>query len=125
MQIRHFTVDEANEILPEIDTLMEKLQARRTRMIEMRKDIIQLLKSQRSDFGGRIPSDLVNDFIAIEKLADEIRSHGCIIKDLNSGLVDFLSKREGREVYLCWRYGEPKVEYYHELHTGFRGRQQI
>ncbi len=125
MQIRHFTVDEANEILPEIDSLMEKLQARRTKMIEIRKDIIQLLKSQRSDFGGRIPSDLVNDFIAIEKLADEIRSHGCIIKDLNTGLVDFLSKREGREVYLCWRYGEPKVEYFHELHTGFRGRQQI
>lgn len=125
MQIRHFTVDEANEILPEIDSLMEKLQARRTKMIAIRKDIIQLLKSQRSDFGGRIPSDLVNDFIAIEKLADEIRSHGCIIKDLNTGLVDFLSKREGREVYLCWRYGEPKVEYFHELHTGFRGRQQI
>lgn len=125
MQVRHFTVQEANDILPEIDSLMERLQARRTKMMTEQKDIVHLLKSQRSDFGGPIASDLVKDFIVIEKLAEMIRSHGCIIKDLNSGLVDFLSVRDGREVYLCWRYGEPKVEYYHELHTGFRGRELI
>jgi len=56
---------------------------------------------------------------------NQIRSHGCLIKDLNTGLVDFLSKRDGREVYLCWRYGEPRIDFYHELHTGFKNRQQI
>lgn len=41
------------------------------------------------------------------------------------GLCDFPSQRDGREVYLCWRLGEPEVHYWHELHTGFAGRQPL
>jgi hypothetical protein len=59
----------------------------------------------------------------IEGLIDEIKAYGCVLKDLNAGLLDFLAERDGREVYLCWRYGEDKIEFYHELHTGFQGRR--
>ena len=45
--------------------------------------------------------------------------------DNQSGLVDFLAKIDGRDVYLCWRYGEPRVAHYHELHTGYNGRQPV
>jgi hypothetical protein len=122
---QYFTVEEANAILPEIDILMARLQIHRSRMIKLRREIVELLKVQESDIGGSVASSLVIDFIAIERLMKEIRSHGCLIKDLNSGLVDFLSTRDGREVYLCWRYGEPRIKFYHELHTGFKNRQQI
>jgi hypothetical protein len=125
MPARYFTVEEANSILPEIDILMDHLQIHRERMIKSRPEIIQLLDVQDSDIGGSVASGLVKEFMAIERLMDEIRSYGCLIKDLNTGLVDFLSKRDGREVFLCWRYGEPRVEFYHELHTGFKNRQQI
>ena len=125
MPAQYFTVEEANAILPEIDILMDRLQVHRSRMIKLRREIVQLLEEQESDFGGSIASSLVSDFIAIERLMNEIRSHGCLIKDLNTGLVDFLSTRDGREVYLCWRYGEPRIGFYHELHTGFKNRQQI
>ena len=84
-----------------------------------------MLKREGSDFGGPEASEMVQDFIAIERLAIRIRTHGCIIKDLNNGLIDFLSTRDGREVYLCWRFGEPRVEFYHDLNTGFKGRQPI
>jgi hypothetical protein len=47
------------------------------------------------------------------------------VKDLNAGLIDFPARRDGREVLLCWRYGEPQVEFYHELHTGFAGRKRV
>ena len=122
---QYFTVEEANAILPEIDILMDQLQVHRSRMIKFRREIVELLEVQDSDFGGSVASSLVRDFIAIERLMSEIRSHGCLIKDLNAGLVDFLSTRDGREVYLCWRYGEPRIAFYHELHTGFKNRQQI
>jgi hypothetical protein len=47
------------------------------------------------------------------------------LKDLSTGLVDFMARREGREVYLCWRLGEPEVGYWHELSTGFAGRLPV
>lgn len=125
METRYFSVEEANELLADIEPLMERLLERRTKVVESRQKIYQLLAAGNSDFGGPAASELAQDFMVIERLARKIRSHGCIIKDLNNGLVDFLSKRDGREIYLCWRYGEPRVEFFHELHMGFKGRQHI
>ena len=125
MTVRYFTVDEANTLLPEISSLMESLQARRASVIDSKQDMVELLSKQQSDVGGPVASALVQDFMAIENLARQIRSYGCLVKDLNSGLVDFLSKRGDREVYLCWRFGEPRVAFYHELHTGFAGRRPL
>ena len=125
MPARYFTLEDANELLPEIISLMEALQARRANVIESRPQLSEFLTGGHSDFGGPVASALAQDFMAIETLAQKIRSHGCVIKDLNSGLIDFLSKRSGREVYLCWRYGEQQVGFFHELHTGFQGRQPV
>ena len=48
-----------------------------------------------------------------------------VLKSLEAGLLDFLCERDGRDVFLCWRYGEPTVQYYHELHIGYQGRRPI
>ena len=84
-----------------------------------------LLENKHIDFGGPLPSALVQDFIAIEQLINRIKSYGCLIKNLEGGLVDFLAQIDGRDVYLCWRYGEDRVEFYHELHSGFQGRKTL
>jgi hypothetical protein len=84
-----------------------------------------LLERPGSDMGSPAASAMVQDFIAIERLVKRIRAFGCVVKDLNVGLIDFLAERDGREVYLCWRYGEPAVQYFHELHTGFSGREHV
>jgi hypothetical protein len=47
------------------------------------------------------------------------------LKDLNIGLLDFLSLRGGREIYLCWRYGEAEICYWHDLDAGYGGRQPL
>ena len=122
MSTRYFTLEEANRLLPILQPLMAELLEKRARVVREYKKIEATLNDLSLDVGGPIASALVLDFQAIETLINQIQKHGCVIKDLNVGLLDFLAQRNGRDVYLCWRYGEDKIEFYHELHTGFMDR---
>jgi len=104
---------------------MGELLELRAKVVRMRPQLEAIIEDTRSDVGGGNASQMVQDFIVIERLMSRIQSHGCIIKSINAGLLDFLTKRDGRHVYLCWRFGEPKVEFYHELHKGFSGRRHV
>lgn len=125
MTTKYFTTDEVNALLPEIEPLMGQLLARRARVARQGQDMYDVLADMRSDVGGAKASEMVQDFITIESLIERIQAYGCQIKGLNVGLLDFLAERDGREVYLCWKYGEPQVLFYHELHTGFNGRKPL
>ncbi len=125
MTIRYFTVEEANEILPELEPLVGRLLDLRAHVSLQSRAISGILADLHSDVGGAEASQLVAEFAEIESLVERIQSYGCILKNLESGLLDFLCERDGRDVYLCWRYGEPSILYYHELHTGFQGRKAI
>ncbi len=59
------------------------------------------------------------------KQLEQLQNSGIIIKDLEQGLIDFYCKFEGREIFLCWKLGEPKLAYWHELETGILGRKKI
>ncbi len=59
------------------------------------------------------------------RLVEEVESTGCLIKDLGQGLIDFPAIRNGEEVFLCWKLGEPGIAYWHGLEEGFRGRRPI
>jgi hypothetical protein len=61
----------------------------------------------------------------IGELIQKILSTGVEVKDINLGLVDFLSLRDGREVYLCWQFGEEDIRFWHDLDTGYTGRQPL
>jgi hypothetical protein len=125
MEARYFTVDQANAMLPILGPLVAELLRRRERVLAMRAEMEPLLDGPAADLGGRVPSQLVTEFIAIEAILTRIRTMGRVVKDLNAGLVDFLSERDGRDVYLCWRHGEPRVGYFHDLESGFAGRQPL
>jgi hypothetical protein len=125
MPARYFTVEEANALLPRLEPLVGELLKRRARVVAQRKQLGETFDNLRVNVGGPVPSQMTQDFKIIEQLVHRVQSYGCILKDMNSGLLDFLARREGREVYLCWRYGEPRVAFYHELHTGFNGRQPV
>lgn len=125
MAIRYFTVEEANHIVNEIKPLMGELLERRAKAVRISRQIKDLLAAEHVDFGGPLPSTLFQEFYAIEMLLKRIKSYGCVVKSLEAGLVDFLAQIDGRDVYLCWRYSEERVAYYHELHTGFQGRKTL
>ncbi len=56
---------------------------------------------------------------------EAIQETGCVIKDIEVGLVDWPALHQGRAVLLCWKYGEPEVAFWHETHTGFAGRRPV
>ena len=123
--MKYFTVEEANALLPRLEPLMKRLLSRRARASRLAQQLTDQLADYRSNVGSAELSTLTQDFAAIERLIHEIQSYGVVLKDVNAGLLDFLSERNGRDVFLCWRFGEEKIEYFHELHKGFAGRQQI
>jgi hypothetical protein len=125
MRPRFFTVEEANELLPTIEPLVGELLERRARVVVTRKQLGDVLDDLHNDVGSAAATEMAVEFEKIRRLAARVQSYGCFLKDTNSGLVDFLAEIDGREVFLCWRYGEPEVAFYHELHTGYNGRQPV
>ena len=67
----------------------------------------------------------MEDFDRLDKLLHRIFDTGAQVKDINTGLLDFPALREGQEVYLCWKYGEDQIAFWHEIDAGFVGRQPI
>ena len=61
----------------------------------------------------------------VAALLERIHEHGCLVKDLDTGLLDFPTLYAGREVYLCWKFGESRIEFWHGVDEGFRGRKVI
>jgi hypothetical protein len=123
--MRYFTVEEANALLPELEPLVGRLLELRARVSTESRAIEGVLADLRSDVGGPEASQMVSDFAEIDELVGRIQSYGCVIKSLEAGLLDFLCERDGRDVFLCWRFGEPSIRYFHELHTGFPGRRAL
>jgi len=125
MTVRYFTLEEANDSLVELEPLMQQLLERRAKAAHTRKQVSVLLEDPHADLGGPAFAEMTRDFVVIEDLIQRIRSTGAVIKSLEAGLLDFLAQLNGRDVYLCWRYGEARVNHYHELHTGFRDRRRL
>ncbi len=85
-----------------------------------------------ADREGEPPPDVQRDLARFRGLVETLREQieaiqdtGCVIKDIEVGLVDWPALHQGREVLLCWKYGEPEVGHWHELNTGFAGRRPI
>jgi hypothetical protein len=72
------------------------------------------LKSRRDQSAGRLKAAVAN-----------IHGFGCLVKDLDIGLIDFPTLLRGEEVYLCWKLGETAIEFWHGVQEGFRGRKKI
>jgi hypothetical protein len=71
------------------------------------------------------PGGLQKTAEQINGLVERINDMGCELKDADMGLLDFRTLMDGREVYLCWKLGEEHVAYWHDMETGFAGRQPL
>jgi hypothetical protein len=122
---RYFSVEEANQVVRQIQPLLSKILEIRQRVLERRPELIPLLQKVRGNGGNRQASELVDEFRRLEELVELIQASGAIVKDINQGLIDFPHWRDGREVYLCWQFGEDEIRYWHEIDAGYAGRQPL
>lgn len=121
----YFTLQEANETLETIRPLMEEVQAIRRKILANQPEAWPAIERSAGNGGNRALSNMVQDFEKLDALVHRIQETGAILKDINMGLLDFPALREGREVYLCWQYGEGDIAFWHEVEAGYAGRQPI
>ena len=122
---RYFTIEKANAIIRAIRPLVAEILEIREDILDRRPQFWPVLAKAAGDGGGKAASEVAQQFHKLDMLVREIRATGAILKDINTGMVDFLALREGREVYLCWKYGEDQITYWHELDAGYAGRRLI
>jgi hypothetical protein len=132
MAKRSFTPDEANNALDEVRPVAERLVAVRTRMRELEQSQGELVIAIGGNGGGYAATDLNAAQTELGSLADvalacvdKLEELGVVLKDLDLGLLDFPSVREGEDVLLCWHVGEDAVTSWHGLEEGFAGRKPI
>jgi hypothetical protein len=117
---RLFTTDDADAELPELRARLPRLREARQRLIDTSERITSAVEV---DGGGVEGSDW---FRAQEELKAELlwlADRGILLRDPETGLVDFPAERDGEPVFLCWRLGEDRVGWYHGERSGYSGRK--
>jgi len=128
---RRFSREEADALLPEIAPRLVQLRDLKRKNDETRaavNDLQGTLKTNGHSLDielSRLSRALQSTAVAINELVERISGFGVEVKDLEMGLIDFLSERDGRDVYLCWKLGEERVSFWHELNTGYTSRQPL
>ena len=122
---QYFTLEQANETLNTIRPLMDEVQAIRQKIISSQPEAWSAIEKSAGNGGNRELSRMVQDFEKLDALVHRILATDVLIKDINTGLLDFPALRNGREVYLCWQHGEGEIAFWHEVDAGYAGRQPI
>jgi hypothetical protein len=123
-----FSEEEANELIPRLEILMRQLQMQatslRARIEELSVDDPSILHSAMSEIVARYP-ELRSFATNMAEAAEQIESFGCILKDIDLGLIDFPYDAGDDIVFLCWQFGEPSVVAWHSVDSGFAERQPL
>lgn len=122
--MRLFTLAEAQALLPEIKRHFDQIDRARRAMSRLAPEAKRAAEETGGGGMARGPEyarAIINLMIGVQG----ILSYGVEIKDFERGLCDFPSERDGRIVYLCWQRGEETIEWWHDLDTGFAGRQPL
>ncbi|HYU57682.1 MAG TPA: DUF2203 domain-containing protein [Actinomycetota bacterium] len=119
---RRFTVEEANAELEELRTALARI--REARQVILRSGE-RIRSAAPSDGGGEDAGPYLDALTTLRREMERITERGIVVRDAESGLVDFPAEREGRAVFLCWRLGEEAVAWWHPPETGFPGRRPL
>ena len=133
MADRYFNRKEAEELLPLIADSLEQARKDKRKIEGLDRELAQAA-TKIMVLGGSIPpsgklavtrSEREEFAAKLNEAVTTIQETGCILKDLDQGLVDFPSLRGGEEVYLCWKLGEKRIAHWHGIEEGFSGRKPL
>ncbi len=126
---RTFTPDQANRTLPLVRRIVEDIVQQfgrwQAKVGELEVESVSHTVATPNPRAEALERDVATIARDIEQFRQELAALGVEFKDAVLGLVDFPAERDGRTVYLCWRLGEPEVDYWHELSAGYAGRQPL
>lgn len=130
---KRFTLAEAESLIPSVDRLLRKaIELKSTysgaeRRVESYQKRILLMGGIVVDRSQVLQVRECRDeaAAALRAVFEEVKDIGCLVKDLDIGLVDFPTLFQGHEVYLCWKLGEPSIAFWHGVDEGFAGRKAI
>ncbi|HEV8637131.1 MAG TPA: DUF2203 domain-containing protein [Chloroflexota bacterium] len=132
MPPRLYTLAEAEALLPELIPILEAIRQAHREVGEAQEEIERLTASIGANGHGlkvdriaQARQRVQRASATLRQRALELDARGVELKDPATGLIDFRSRRQGRIVYLCWRLGEPRIDWWHELEAGFAGRQRL
>ncbi|MFT5195092.1 MAG: hypothetical protein ACI9EW_002932 [Cellvibrionaceae bacterium] len=125
MAARLYTPEEASILIPEMISLISKLQKHQDKVRQLMGKAEYPIPPVMYNLGSRVGSDMAAEFISIENVIEKIKSYGGQIKDIDDGLIDFPGLIDGREVWLCWKMGEDAITHFHDFGKGFNDRKKI
>lgn len=129
-----FSPEKANALIPKVSPLVEELWTKRRDLAIRLLETDPVLRgtepapphtrmaTPRSPF---TPGRFSEQKAEIVRIINRIEAYGCIVKDIDLGLIDFPSMREGRAVYLCWKAGEDRIAHWHGMDEGFGERKPL
>ena len=129
---RVFSLDEANALLPELESLLTDLLKQKEKHARSHDELLihELVTQAETHSGARVPLEefeqaartLEGDLAGIEQIIQRISQLGCILRNAENGWIDFLGERDGERVYFCWKKGEKTIQYYHPFKDDMTAR---
>jgi len=123
--LKYYTPTEANNLLDVVRPMVGQLVEISARIHAHQPEIWAVVQKSAGNGGNPELSKLLPDFDKLDALLHRLQDMDIQVKDLTTGLIDFPALRDGRIIYLCWKYNEGQVQFWHEIEAGFSGRQSI
>jgi len=121
---KHYTRTEARALLPQIRRWFAQLSEQRKELEKQEKKLQELMAPGR-DVGGPLVNSWLRTLASVQKVLLEFYCRDIQIKDLERGLIDFPCLMDGKEVFLCWEKSEPDIAFWHDLESGYAGREKL
>jgi hypothetical protein len=130
---RYFTIEQAERLLPEVEHLLRDALFHKSEGQNAHQEFEDATSKIRMSGGMRVDHSKLLAMRArrdaamarLKEVLDKISDLGAMVKDLDVGLIDFSTLYQNREVYLCWKFGETRIGFWHAIEDGFRGRKPI
>jgi hypothetical protein len=120
-----FTLEEAERLLPDLQRRIAALRELKESMERAAPSLARLAARAKEDSGSAAGTRYVQDLVEFQAGLRHFAELGCVLRDLDRGLLDFPAMLDGRRVFLCWAWGEPSIEWWHAPDAGFAGRQRL
>ncbi len=125
MEERIFTLSEANGLIPKLRSILGEVGEVWREIKELHPEIQKARDSAPFDGYSKYGVTYVESVSQLMLLMQHVKDMGVLVKDIDKGLCDFPYMRRGKVVYLCWHLGEESIQYWHDIETGFAGREPL